>query len=124
VIPALALGVLLEVTAVARMPAGTVIDQSLLEGPAAEVSAMVGRQVTRSVFAGQALNLTDTKPADQVARNALVRIIAVKGPMRIETRGRALGAGAVGDDILVVNLDSRRTITARIVGPNEVEVSP
>lgn len=120
-----ALGILcalLEVTAVTRLPAGTVLDPTHLAGPQTEVDALVGRQVARSVFEGQTIGPAATKPADMVARNSLVRVIAVKGPLRIETRGRSLGAGALGDEVMVLNLDSKRTITARVVGPNEVEV--
>ncbi|ADM09635.1 hypothetical protein PB2503_07899 [Parvularcula bermudensis HTCC2503] len=111
-----------EVHANARLPAGTVIDGSGLAGNENDVDRLVGRQLTRTIFPGRTISFSDTKEADLVDRNSTVRIVAVKGPMRIETKGRALGAGAEGEEILVMNLESRRTITAVISGPGEVRV--
>ena len=112
-----------SVTAETRIPVGTVIEPSHVSGPSAEVQPLIGRQTTKTIFPGRTLSMADTKEADLVDRNGIVRMIARKGPMVIETKGRALGAGARGDEILVMNLDSRRTTTGIITGPGTVEVS-
>lgn len=111
-----------DVTAPSRIGAGTVLEESQLRGAPADVQALVGRQLTRTIFPGRTVTLADTKPADLVHRNDIVRIVGVKGPLRVETKGRALGEGAEGKEILVMNLESRRTVTGIIVGPNLVEV--
>ncbi|MEM9234496.1 MAG: flagellar basal body P-ring formation chaperone FlgA, partial [Pseudomonadota bacterium] len=83
----------------------------------------VGRQTTKTIFPGRVISLADTREADLVIRNGIVRVQARKGPLTIETKGRALGAGAAGDEILVMNIESRRTVTATITGPGIVEVA-
>ncbi|WOI52689.1 flagellar basal body P-ring formation chaperone FlgA [Parvularcula sp. LCG005] len=110
------------VTAEARVPAGTIIDASYINGAPADVAELTGRQAVRTLYPGRTITLADTKEPDLVDRNGLVRIVARKGPLAIETKGRSLGAGTRGEEILVMNLESRRTITARIVGPGLVEV--
>lgn len=111
-----------DVTAQTRLPAGTVIDPTHVEGAAEDVDSLIGRQLVRSVFPGRVVTLSDTKEADLVQRNGIVRMRARKGGMVIETKARALGAGAAGDEIMVMNLESRRTISATIVDWNTVEV--
>lgn len=112
-----------DVTAQSRIPAGTVIEPVHLSGAEADVAPLLGRQAARTIFPGRAVTYADTREADLVERNGIVRVIARKGPLKVETKGRALGAGAAGQEILVMNLDSRRTITAVIVGPGLVEVA-
>ena len=111
-----------DVTAETRLPAGTILAPSHLEGPTEEQNALLGRQLTRTVFAGRAISIGDTKEADLVRRNNIVRMIARKGSLSIETKGRALDAGAMGSEILLMNLESRRTVVGRVIGPNMVEV--
>jgi flagella basal body P-ring formation protein FlgA len=111
-----------EVTADVRLPAGTIVEPTHLSGAPEDTAALVGRQMRRTVFPGRPVGLEDTKVPDLVERNGLVRIVARKGPLRVETRGRSLGAGGEGEEILVMNLESRRTVAARIVGPGLVEV--
>ncbi|WP_036767166.1 flagellar basal body P-ring formation chaperone FlgA [Parvularcula oceani] len=106
----------------ARLPAGTVIEPVHVSG-CAEPCALVGRQLRRTVFAGRELSLADTKPRDLVGRNARVTLIAIKGAMRLEAEGRALGAGAQGDEVTVMNTESRRVVTGIVVAPGVVEVS-
>lgn len=110
------------VFAEARLPAGTVLEPSILVGEEADIEAMVGREVKRTIYPGKIVSLADTKEADLVERNAFVRMIATKGQLRIETRGRALGEGAAGAQIRVMNLESKRTVIGTIVGENLVEV--
>lgn len=105
-----------------RLPAGTVLEPVHMSGDPGDVSYFVGREVKRTIYPGKQIAFTDTKEADLVQRNSLVRIIARKGPLRLETQGRALGAGTEGMVIRVMNLESKRTIMATIVGENTVEV--
>lgn len=112
-----------EVTAQARLPVGTVIEPIHLAGSATDTQMLIGRQTTKTIFPGRTISLADTREADLVIRNGIVRVQARKGPLTIETKGRALGAGAAGDEILVMNIESRRTVTAIITGPGIVEVA-
>lgn len=111
-----------EVIAETRLRAGMIIEPVHVAGEASDTERFLGRQVTRTIFPGRAVTLADTKEPDLVERNAIVRIVARKGPLKIETMGRSLGAGATGDEIMVMNMESRRTISATIIGPSTVEV--
>lgn len=110
------------VVAEIRLPAGTVVEPMHVAGKAEDVASLVGRETVRTIYPGKTIGVTDTKEADLVERNDLVRLVAIKGPLRIETRGRALGAGVVGTEIRVMNLESKRTIIGTIAGENLVEV--
>lgn len=111
-----------EVVAEGRIPVGTVIEAGHLSGSEQDISRLVGRQTTRTIFPGRTISYGDTREADLVSRNGIVRLIARKGPMVIETKGRALDSGTRGDEILVMNLDSRRTLSGVITAPGVVEV--
>lgn len=109
------------VTASRTLPAGTVIGASDLyvapEDDPAEADAMIGLQTRMTVYAGRAINPAHLRPPRLVARNQMVPLIFSTGALRIETEGRALAEGAAGDTIPVMNLSSRRTISA-VVEPN------
>lgn len=104
-----------------RLPAGTVIEPSHVSGCAAPC-ALVGRQVSRTVFAGRALSFADTQAPDAVKRNARVALVFRRGAMRLEAEGRSLGAGPIGAEIDVMNGESRRVVTGTVVSPGIVEV--
>ncbi|MGV6819229.1 MAG: flagellar basal body P-ring formation chaperone FlgA [Parvularcula sp.] len=106
-----------------RLPAGTVLEEAYLSGEPQDVQALVGRETIRTIYPGKPILRTQTKEADLIERNDLVRIIAKRGALRIETQGRALGAGTIGTEIRVMNLESKRTIVATIAGDGIVEVS-
>ena len=111
-----------NVVAETRLRTGMIIEPVHVSGEGADVDPLVGRQVTRTIFPGRTVTYADTKEPDLVERNNVVRIIGRKGPLTVETKGRALGAGTTGEEITVINLESRRTVIGRITGPNQVEV--
>ncbi|VAX23556.1 hypothetical protein MNBD_NITROSPINAE01-1910 [hydrothermal vent metagenome] len=87
-----------------------------------DFSAIVGLSATRNIRA------TSPMKADYVARPAVVRsgdmvtVVAQAGSMRITTRGHAKQDGNIGEWIQVVNLESRKIISARVSAPGEVTV--
>ncbi|MBB4659631.1 flagellar basal body P-ring formation chaperone FlgA [Parvularcula dongshanensis] len=111
------------VLAESRLPAGTVIEASHVSGCQAPC-ALVGRQLTRTVFEGREVVLGDTKMPDLVQRNALVTLVARKGAMRLEAEGRALGAGGEGEEISVMNTATRRVVSGTVLASGLVEVRP
>lgn len=62
------------------------------------------------------------KAPPAVTRNSVVAIVYRKGPLTLTARGRALGQGAVGDMVRVINLDSRIAIMATVSSEQEVSV--
>jgi flagella basal body P-ring formation protein FlgA len=66
----------------------------------------------------------DTPPPQRAAhlveRNAIVTMEYRKGALTILAEGRALGAGGMDDRVRVMNMSSRTTIEARIIGAGRV----
>jgi flagella basal body P-ring formation protein FlgA len=60
------------------------------------------------------------RPAMLVERNAIVTMEYRKGALTILAEGRALGAGGLNDRVRVMNMSSRVTIDARVVGAGRV----
>ena len=58
------------------------------------------------------IRLADAAGDERDRRNQIVRIAYDTGALRIEAEGRALSEGAAGDLVRVMNLSSRKTISA------------
>ncbi|MGK7345396.1 MAG: flagellar basal body P-ring formation chaperone FlgA [Candidatus Nitrospinota bacterium M3_3B_026] len=82
----------------------------------------VGRELDVSVRAGNPLLSNRLSSPKLVRTGDVVTIVASSGPMRITALGRAGQDGDEGDWIRVVNIDSNKTINARVTGPGEVGV--
>lgn len=105
-----------------NLRAGTVLHSSDLfveEGDASALDLFVGMELKRSVYKDKILSPNDVGAPTVVARNAIVQLEFVRGPLMITTEGRALDAGAVGETVRVMNLNSKIILTAVITGPNK-----
>lgn len=99
---------------VGRMPMEALPDEGALAGAKVSRPIAAGKTVLASMIASAQL----VKSGDEV--QTVVRIGA------LEARGAAIAAqgGALGDEIRVVNADSKRALRARVTGDGEVEVIP
>ena len=110
--------------------AGTVIDPVdvvLVTDPAppgAAVTAedVVGLEARVTLYAGRPIPLASLGPPAVVERNQLVTLIFRRGGLDIRADGRALGRGAEGDAIRIMNLGSRSTVSGTVTGPGLVSV--
>ena len=75
-----------------------------------EHADLLGREVRRTVYAGQSIRPQDTRSARLVKRNQLVTLKYVKGPLEITLTGRALGEAGLNESVPVLNLESRQTV--------------
>lgn len=75
-----------------------------------EHADLLGREVSRTVYAGQSIRPQDTRAARLVKRNQLVTLKYVKGPLEISLTGRALGEAAENEFVTVLNLESRQVV--------------
>ena len=73
-------------------------------------SPLIGREVRRTVYAGQAVTLDDTRPVRLVKRNQMVTLKFVTGGLEITTTGRAMGEAAADEPVAVVNLNARKIV--------------
>ena len=75
-----------------------------------EHADLLGREVRRTVYAGQSIRPQDTRPPRLVKRNQLVTLKYVKGPLEISLTGRALGEASANEPVTVLNLESRQVV--------------
>ncbi len=96
------------------IPAGdgvTVANAELRDGDGPEVYDLyAGREVRRTVYAGQPITFENTRSARLVTRNQVVTIKFISGPLEISTSGRAMGDAALNETVSVLNLQSRQMV--------------
>jgi flagella basal body P-ring formation protein FlgA len=116
----LAQGEVLKVSdlAVTRRPKA-----ELASGVVINLEQAVGLVARRALPAGRALRQVDLQKPELVARNENVTITYEVPGIVLTMRGQALEAGAQGDLISVLNVHSKKTIHATIVGPGRVTVA-
>jgi flagella basal body P-ring formation protein FlgA len=88
---------------------------------------ILGKKLKSNLEAGSPIYLHDVEPLYLVKRGDRVRLYVKSGTVSVETVAKALDYGALGDIIRVINLDSRRTISAKVAGKGAVvakEVNP
>ncbi|MEL6414498.1 MAG: flagellar basal body P-ring formation chaperone FlgA [Pseudomonadota bacterium] len=112
----LALGLSIDASLTANevLRAGSVITQEN-SSPADDVwqdqhAELLGREVSRTIYAGQPIAAKDTRAPRLVKRNQLVTLKYMKGPLEITLTGRALGEAGVNESVPVLNLESRQTV--------------
>lgn len=89
----------------------TVANSQLRDGDGPEVYDLyAGRQVRRTVYAGQPITLENTRSASLVTRNQVVKIRFISGALEISTSGRAMGDAALNETVSVLNLQSRQMV--------------
>lgn len=82
----------------------------------------IGQQALVMITPGRALRTTDLGPPIVVSRNQTVTLRYASGPLVVDVAGRALGPGAVGQAIKVLNLSSKTTVTGTIAPDQTVYV--
>ncbi|HRO14824.1 MAG TPA: flagellar basal body P-ring formation chaperone FlgA [Paracoccus sp. (in: a-proteobacteria)] len=101
------------------LPAGTVLgaaDVTVVPSDRAGLSPAeaIGRQTRIAIYEGRPIVAGNLTVPTLVARNQTVTLVYESAALRIETEGRALGAGGAGEVIRVMNVSSRATLNARI----------
>ena len=108
--------------------AGDVIEARLNARDITEQSAvnreqLIGMEAKRNLRDNSPVNVSDVKQPTLVERNQAVTIVYKSRSMLLSSQGRALTAGAKGDMISIVNLQSNRTIQGRVVSSGKVVVT-
>lgn len=86
--------------------------------------AAVGLETRIAIYAGKPIHARDLGPSTIVERNQIIPLAYSVGTLSIQTEGRALARGGVGEMIDVMNLTSRTRVTGRIGPDGVVNVSP
>ena len=86
--------------------------------------AMLTGRVSRSALqAGAVLRDSDLARQELVEKNGIVAVVYETPGLALSMRGKATEAGGLGDTILVINPQSKRTLQAVVTGPGTVTVS-
>lgn len=94
-------------------------DRTIVSEPA----LVIGRRAKRFIPAGEAVRPRDLEEVPVVTRNQLVRLVATVGGVRVETAGRALASGTMGQTVNVRPVDDRgREFEGVITAPGVVSV--
>ncbi len=119
-----------DITANMLLKRGTILTNSNVsikpgagENTASVRNSYIGQQLTRTVYAGHKIEAHYLSAPVLVKRNSQVSMVYTFGAMRLSAKGRALQAGAKGETVTVMNISSRKKITAIVIASNLVEVS-
>lgn len=100
-----------------RAPAG-----SWYEKYAIKAEDLLGKHVNRNIKEGTPIRLDQVARPKMVSVGDSVTIIAKKGSLTISASGKAKQDGELGELIKVSNIDSSKTLTAKVTGHGEVLV--
>lgn len=93
------------------------------KGVLTDMSRAVGLVTRRRVQAGQPILARDLIKDSAVKRGDMVTIVAESGALRVTAVGQAKQGGAVGDNIQVLNLGSKKMLIAKVVSSSTVSVN-
>jgi flagellar basal body P-ring formation protein FlgA len=101
-----------------------VVRRPKTEGPAiTDTRAAAGLAARRELRPGQPLHDADLMKPAIVQRNDLVTIVYEAPGLSLTLRGQAQDAGALGDTISVLNVQSKRMVQGVVSGPGRVTVA-
>jgi flagella basal body P-ring formation protein FlgA len=122
-----------RVVATEAIPPGRTLDPALVRLESREefpspgfltgLEEVAGKVARRSIAAGIALRPEWLEPAKVVNRGDPVQVEVVNGAAHLKLDAVAASSGAVGDTILVLNVDSKRQFRARVLSPGKVLVT-
>ena len=88
------------------------------------MDALVGQSARRPLREGAPAPVHDLSPPKVIRRDQEVEVSFATDGIRLVLTGRALADAAVGDPVLVLNTQSKKTIDAVAAGPGRAEVGP
>jgi flagella basal body P-ring formation protein FlgA len=99
------------------------LDPAEVQGAHATLDAVVGQEARTAIYPGRAVMHGAVGQPALVDRNQAVELVYVQGGLRIRAEGRALGRGAAGERIRVMNVDSRTTLFGTIAPDGSILVN-
>lgn len=98
----------------------TVVVNASRRGTIADAQSIIGMEVRRSINSGSLITPNLLAAPDAVERGDHVMITASSGSFTVRSRGKALANAAIGEQVLVQNLQSLRTIKGRVTAPGQI----
>jgi flagella basal body P-ring formation protein FlgA len=92
------------------------------KGALTDPAQAAGQTLKTAVRAGSPVRDRDLVRTAMVNKGETVTIVAQSGGLKVTALGQAREDGALGQTIAVMNQDSKKTISAKVIGPGQVEV--
>lgn len=103
---------------------GEILVAEDLQGSVEDVAPFVGKAARRPLAEGRKIRPLDIEEPVAVMRQDTVRVTFQRGGLTLETHGRALKNGRVGE-VVSIALDGRRApVAGLVVASGQVEVAP
>ncbi len=100
----------------------TQVPYAQAKGALTDPSLAVGQTLKAALTAGEPVRDRNLTKSIMVRRGDMVTIIAQQGGLTVSASGQARQDGALGDTIGIVNLNSKKVVNGRVIGPNQVEI--
>ncbi len=98
------------------------MDISEIAHPELDSRALIGMQLTKTLFAGVPILASNVEALPLVKRGQKVKIIIETGALHLTATGLADTDGKLEQMIRVQNINSNKTVQGRVTGPGVVEV--
>ena len=95
-----------------------------LPGALSDPADAIGMESRVVLYAGRAIRAEDLIPPAMIERNQIITLVFDYGGMTITTEGRSLSRAAVGEQVSVMNMQSRSTVTGIVDPAGRVLVGP
>lgn len=98
------------------------LDPAEIAGAYTTVDEVVGLEARVAIYPGRAVMRGALGVPALIDRNQMVELVYAHAGLRIKAEGRALGRGAAGERIRVMNIDSRTVLFGTIAPDGTVVV--
>ena len=88
-----------------------------------DLDSVIGQIAHNGLMAGHAVRADQLTPLIRIERNAVVALTLQSGGLEIQTEGRALSSGGIGDVIDIMNLSSRARIKGLVKSDGTILVT-
>jgi flagella basal body P-ring formation protein FlgA len=99
------------------------LDPADISGAYSSLADVIGQEARMAIYPGRAVMRGALGNPALVDRNQAVELVFSRGGLRIRAEGRALGRGAAGERIRVMNVDSKTILFGTIAGDGTVLVN-
>lgn len=103
--------------------ADVMLSTATVPGAATAIEQVVGQEARSALYAGRPVRVQDVGPPAVVDRNQIITLVYVSSGLEIIAEGRSLSRAGIGDQVRVMNMSSRTTISGTVQENGTVRVS-
>lgn len=85
-----------------------------------DLNQVIGKKVKRSLKKGYVIKSREIERAPLISKGSVVRLVAKRGNLVVETIGKAKNDGFKGETILIENISSKRTVAGKVIDRSTV----